>query len=149
MGVRQIMAGTMLVLLAGCSAVVPLQEPKLQVVGVELLRGDLLRQELRVRMRVQNPNDRQLPVRSITYEVQLGGEAFAHGESESDFLVPANGETEFDVSVTANAAAAVLKLIGSGRNLDTVDYRISGKVALSSGMFRNIPFDQKGTLNLK
>lgn len=139
----------MLVMLGACSAVVPLQEPKLQVVGVELLRGDLLRQELRVRMRVQNPNDRQLPVRSITYEVQLGGEPFAHGESERDFLVPANGETEFDVSVTANAAAAVLKLVGSGRKLDTVEYRIAGKVALSSGLFRNIPFDQNGTLNLK
>lgn len=149
MGVRQILAGITLAALAACSAVVPLQEPKLQVVGVELLRGDLLRQELRVRMRVQNPNDRQLPVRSITYEVQLGGEPFAHGESERDFLVPANGETEFDVSVTANAAAAVLKLVGSGRKLDSVDYRINGKVSLSSGMFRNIPFDQKGTLDLK
>jgi LEA14-like dessication related protein len=149
MGVRRILAGAMLVMLGACSAVVPLQEPKLQVVGVELLRGDLLRQELRVRMRVQNPNDRQLPVRSITYEVQLGGEPFAHGESERDFLVPANGETEFDVSVTANAAAAVLKLVGSGRKLDAIEYRIAGKVALSSGMFRNIPFDQKGTLNLK
>lgn len=149
MGVRRILAGAMLVMLGACSAVVPLQEPKLQVVGVELLRGDLLRQELRVRMRVQNPNDRQLPVRSITYEVQLGGEPFAHGESERDFLVPANGETEFDVSVTANAAAAVLKLVGSGRKLDTVEYRIAGKVALSSGLFRNIPFDQNGTLNLK
>lgn len=149
MGVRQIAAGAMLATLGACSAVVPLQEPKLQVVGVELLRGDLLRQELRVRMRVQNPNARELPVRSITYEVQLGGEAFAHGESERDFLVPANGETEFDVSVTANAAAAVLKLVGSGRKLDNVDYRIAGKVALASGLFRNIPFDQKGTLNLK
>jgi LEA14-like dessication related protein len=149
MGVRRILAGAMLVMLGACSAVVPLQEPKLQVVGVELLRGDLLRQELRVRMRVQNPNDRQLPVRSITYEVQLGGEPFAHGESDRDFLVPANGETEFDVSVTANAAAAVLKFLGSGRKLDAVEYRIAGKVALSSGLFRNIPFDQKGTLNLK
>jgi len=149
MGVRQVLASAALVSLGACSAVVPLQEPKLQVVGVELLRGDLLRQELRVRMRVQNPNDRQLPVRSITYEVQLGGEPFAHGESDRDFLVPANGETEFDVSVTANAAAAVLKLVGSGRKLDAVEYRITGKVALSSGLFRNIPFDQKGTLNLK
>ena len=38
-------------------------------------------------------------------------------------IVPALGATEFDVSVTANAAAAVLRLLGSGRKLDAVEYQ--------------------------
>lgn len=133
-------------LLAAC-AYTKLQQPELSVVGVELISGDLLRQELRVRMRVYNPNDRQLPVRSVNYEVQLAGRAFAHGESMGDFVIPAQGETDFDVNVTANAAGALLRLLGSSGQGDP-EYRLSGEVKLSSGMLRSIPFDHSGTLRL-
>lgn len=146
---RSFVACLLLALACGCVVGPRFKEPQLDVVDVEMLKGDLLRQELRVRMRVQNPNNRELPVRGIEYQVQVAGEAFAHGESERDFVVPANGEAQFDVSVTANAAAALLRLLGSGRKLDAVDYQITGKVMLAKGMLRNIPFDQKGTLKLR
>ncbi len=148
MGIRLLAAGLVLALLAGCAAA-RFKEPHLDVVNIEMLRGDLLRQELRVRMRVQNPNDRALPVRGITYQVHLAGEPFAHGESQRDFIVPANGETEFDVGVTANAASTVLRLLGNGRRLDNVEYRISGKVSLASGILRNLPFEEKGEIKLR
>ena len=137
-----------LLLAGGCALVPSFKEPELDVVDVQMLRGDLLQQELRVRMLVRNPNDRALAVRRIQYEVQVAGEAFAHGESERDFNVPANGETRFDVGVTANAAAAVLRLLSGGRR-DAVDYRITGKVTLASGVVRSIPFDEKGEFRLR
>ena len=139
----------LVILLAGGCALVPaFKEPQLDVVDVQLLRGDLLQQELRVRMLVRNPNDRALAVRRVEYEVKVAGEAFAHGESERDFNVPANGETQFDVGVTANAAAMVLRLLGGGRR-DAVDYQITGKVTLASGLVRSIPFDEKGEFRLR
>jgi LEA14-like dessication related protein len=124
-----------------------LEQPTLSVVSVEFVKGDLLSQQLRVRMRVQNPNARELPVRGITYEVELAGKAFAHGDSVSEFVVPANGGAEFDVNVTANAASALLRLLGGSE--DKPAYRIFGKVRLASGLVRNIPFDHKGVLNLR
>lgn len=136
------------VVLAGC-AYSHLEKPKLEVLDVQLLKGDLLQQQLKLRMRVQNPNDRELPVRGITYELAVAGEAFAHGESERDFVVPALGSAEFDVNVTANAATALLKILGGGRRLESVDYRLTGKVALSSGMLRSIPFDETGKIHLR
>jgi len=145
---RLVAALLMLAALTGC-AYAHLEKPKLEVVDMQLLKGDLLQQQLKLRMRVLNPNDRQLPVAGITYELVVAGEAFAHGESERDFLVPALGSAEFDVNVTANAATALLKILAGGRKLETVDYRLTGKVALSSGMLRSIPFDQKGTINLR
>ena len=142
---------TALVLLAGLAgcAYARLEKTTLQVVDVQMLKGDLLQQQLKLRMRVQNPNDRELPVAGITYELAVAGEAFAHGESERNFIVPALGSAEFDVNVTANAATALLKILAGGRKLETVDYRLTGKVALSSGMLRSIPFDQKGVVNLR
>ena len=145
---RLMAALLMLAALAGC-AYSHLEKPRLEVVDVQLLKGDLLQQQLRLRMRVQNPNNRQLPVAGINYDLAVAGEAFAHGESERDFIVPALGSAEFDVNVTANAATALLKILAGGRKLDTVDYRLTGKVALSSGMLRSIPFDQKGIINLR
>jgi LEA14-like dessication related protein len=133
-----------------CSSMLPkLEAPQLQVVKVDVLKSDFLQQELRVRMRVDNPNDRVLPVRGITYEMEVAGEPFAHGESDKNFEVPALGSTEFDVSVTANAAGALLKLVSSGRKLDAVDYRMVGKVSLASGLIRSVPFEKKGTFRLR
>ncbi|MEO8315850.1 MAG: LEA type 2 family protein [Pseudomonadota bacterium] len=135
-------------LAGGCSLVPKFKQPQLDVVEVRMLRGDLLQQELRVGMRVQNPNDRDLNVRSIQYEVRVAGEAFAHGESDRDFTVPARGEARFDLGVTANAAAALLRLLGGGR-LEAIDYQITGKVTLASGLVRSIPFDEKGQFSLR
>ena len=147
MRIRVLAAAAALALLAACS-VLRLEPPRLQVMEVSLLRGDLLRQQLRVKMRVHNPNDVELPVRGITYEVQLAGETFANGESSRDFLVPALGSSEFDLDVTANAAAAVLRMLGSREQGDPV-YRVLGKVRLAKGMIKTIPFDHSGTLKLR
>jgi LEA14-like dessication related protein len=147
MRIRVLAAAAALALLAACS-VLRLEPPRLQVMEVSLLRGDLLRQQLRVKMRVHNPNDVELPVRGITYEVQLAGETFANGESSRDFLVPALGSSEFDLDVTANAAAAVLRMLGSREQGDPA-YRVLGKVRLAKGMIKTIPFDHSGTLKLR
>lgn len=139
-----------LVLLASCSGLVPkLEAPQLQVVGVELQRADLLSQQLRVRMRVTNPNDRALPVRAITYQVEVAGEPFAQGESERSFDVPALGSTEFDLGMKANAAGVLLRLLGSGQRTDALDYRLTGRVQLASGLLRSVPFEEKGSINLR
>ena len=149
MGLRKWMPVAVLLLAAGCGGITNLKAPELNVVDVKLLGGDLSGQQLRVRMRVTNPNDRELPVKGITYRMEVGGEQFASGESESSFVVPALGTTEFDMSMNADMAGAVFRLLGSGRKLDTVDYRLSGKVSLSSGMLRSVPFDQKGSFKLR
>jgi LEA14-like dessication related protein len=134
---------------AGCSTLgYKFEAPQLTVVQVQLVKGDLLQQNLRVRLHVRNPNRRELPVSSITYDLEVAGEKFAHGESERDFVVPALGETEFDVSVTANAAGVLLRLATGGVRGDALDYRLFGKVNLKSGLLRSLPFEQRGKVNL-
>ena len=135
--------------LSGCSLFVPkLQAPTLSVVGVDLLKSDLWEQHLKVRMHVENPNDRTLPVKGLSYTMDLSGQEFASGESGASFIVPARGEAEFDMSVTANMAGALFKILGNG-NGGQIDYRIRGKVSLSEGLLRSIPFEQRGTFKLK
>lgn len=140
------------VALAGCAALRPkLETPRLSIVGVEVLDSGLWEQRLKVRMRVQNPNERALPVRGLSYTLELEGTDVAQGVSAEGFAVPAFGEAEFDMNVTAHAAAALLRLLMGGEKSlgEAIDYRLVGKVSLASGILRSIPFEEKGSFRLQ
>jgi LEA14-like dessication related protein len=141
---RRVLIALLILGLSGCSLFVPkFERPRLSVVGVQLLKSDLFHQELRVRMRVQNPNDRSLPVAGIVYQLDVEGQELAHGMSGDRFVVPALGEAEFDMSVSANMANMLFKLLT--RNSTQAEYHVYGKISLSAGLLRSIRFDDKGT----
>ena len=137
------------VALSGCALFVPkLQTPNLAIVDVEVLRANFLEQQLRVRMRVDNPNDRSLPIKGLSYTVYLGGQEFATGVSDASFVVPALGTAEFNMDVTANAAGALFGILSKPRG-QGIDYHMKGRVDLSRGLLRSIPFEQSGTFTLR
>lgn len=138
-------------LLGACSALAPkLEAPHLSIVNVELLSGTVWEQRLRVHLRVENPNDRALPVSSLVYTIEVAGQELAHGAANDSFVVPAGGETEFATDVTANVAGALVAILGRGGNSNqAVDYRITGKVTLAGGLVRSIPFEHSGTFKLQ
>ena len=140
------------VLLSACAAQTKLEAPNLSVVNMEMLESSLFTQRLKVRVRVQNPNDVELPVKGVSAKLEIAGEKFASGVSANSFVVPAFGESEFDLMVDASMARTLLGMMGKGggaKAMESLDYRITGKVSLSSGMIRSIPFDETGTFNLK
>jgi len=139
------------VLLGGCSLFVPkLETPQLSVVNVELQKSDLWEQRMKVRMRVVNPNDRPIPVKGLTCSLEVQGEELAHGVSGASFNVPALGEAEFDMNMTANMASALIKLFGRGNSFgDQIEYRVKGRLSLSEGLLRSIPFEDKGSFRLR
>lgn len=141
----------LLATLTACSALVPkLEKPSLSIVNVELLKTDMFEQRLKVRMHVLNPNDRALPIKGLSYALEVAGEPFAQGVSGGSFVVPAMGEAEFDMNVTANMAATIMKLMSrSGGIGDQVDYRMKGKISLSEGFLRSIPFEEHGSFKLR
>ena len=138
-----------LLALSGCSLFVPkLQAPHLTVVGVELQKGALWQQKLRVRMHVENPNDRALPIKGITYTLDVNGQEFAHGESAASFVVQPLGEAEFDMNMTANMAGTIISLLSHGTDAN-VEYHLAGRISLSEGLMRSVRFDQRGTFRLQ
>jgi LEA14-like dessication related protein len=124
-----------------------LETPRVSFVGLKPLEASLFAQRLEVRLRVQNPNSLALPVKGLEIDVELAGEQFAHGISAREFTVPANGEAEFDMIITANAATALIRILGGDReSRAAIPYRLKGKLSTRLGMLRSIPFDQSGTL---
>lgn len=137
------------VALSGCALFVPkLQTPSLSIVDIEVVKANFLQQRLQVRMRVENPNDRSLPIQGLSYTVYLSGQEFATGVSDASFVVPALGTAEFNMDVTANAAGAIFAILSKPRG-QGIDYHMKGRVELSHGWLRSIPFEQSGSFMLR
>jgi LEA14-like dessication related protein len=138
-----------ILLFTGCTAAFKWQAPKLSVASMKVQSADIFSQRLVVHMRVMNPNDRELPIKGITYRIEVNDAELAQGLTDTPFVVPAMGEAEFDVQVTANLATALSQFLTRRGSTDTLDYRLIGSVALSSGFLRHIPFDERGSVKLK
>jgi len=137
----------LLVFLAGCSLVAPkFAKPQISVASIELKGGNFLQQKFLVKLNVQNPNDRSLPVTSLHVELNVAGERIASGASSRAFVVPAHGETQFDMDITANVALALLKLAGrQDQHADSIDYEMTGGASLDLPFLRDLPFHQNGS----
>lgn len=137
------------VTLGACSSLAPkLQTPRLTVVNVAMTSGDIFSQSFLVHLNVQNPNDRELPIKGIDYKLFLQGDSFAEGVTTAPFVVPALGEKEFDLTVRTNFVSSLGRLLTRLNGKRTVDYVIEGKVMLESGMIRKIPFRESGSVDL-
>lgn len=147
--VRALLLASVTVWAGGCASTLKLEPPQLTVVSMQMQTADLFSQRMLVHMRVVNPNTRELPVKSIHYRIEVGGADLAQGVADQPFVVPAMGEAEFDVQVTANLASALSQILGRKGSRDSLDYRLVGTVALSSGFLRRIPFDERGSVKLK
>lgn len=150
MSVR-ILAAISLLILAACAGTgARLQTPELSFVRMRTVEASLFEQKLELRLRVRNPNSLGLPVRGLEVDVELAGEHFAHGVSAREFTVPAQGEAEFDMLVTANAANALFRLAtGDRQSREQVSYTLRGKLTTRLGISRTIPFEESGTLPLR
>ena len=136
---------------AACSLVAPhFEKPILSVAGIELVGGNLLQQNFLVKFNVQNPNDRALPVTGLHAELNVLGERVASGVVDRAFVVPAQGSSQFDMTIRANLALVLLKLKSStDKHSDGVDYELTGVASIDLPFLREVPFQQRGVFSLK
>ena len=132
-----------------CSLVAPtFEKPNLSVVSIELVSGNLLQQNFLVKLNIQNPNDRALPVNGLHAELNVAGERLASGVSNRAFVVPALGATDFDMTITANVALALLKLTQrTDPQSDSIDYEVTGAASVDLPFLRSVPFHQRGSFS--
>jgi LEA14-like dessication related protein len=139
-----------LITVASCAALAPkLETPTFSVLGVQMTSGDMFSQLFKVRVKVENPNDIEVPVKSIDYTLFLMGDRFGEGATDHSFVLPARGEAEFDMLLTTNFMSAMGRLVSrmGGNKLENVEYEVAGTLHLDKGFVRNIPFNHKGLVN--
>ncbi len=135
---------------AACSLVTPaFVKPTVSVAQIEFLCCNLFKKNFLVKLNIQNPNDRVLPVTGLHVELNIAGGRLASGVSNKPFVVPAHGDTDFDVTVTANMALALLKLgQPSDGNSRAIDYDLSGAASIDLPFLHDFPFKQHGSFRM-
>jgi LEA14-like dessication related protein len=145
---KLLLAAALSLCLIGC--VPKFTRPNVSVINVQLKSGNILQQTFAVKLNVQNPNDRALPVKGLHLELSSGGEQIASGVSDHAFVVPPFGESEFDMTVKANIAMVLLKLSQKAdQNADSIDYEVSGAANIDLPFLSEVPFQQRGSFSLK
>jgi LEA14-like dessication related protein len=149
--VKRLLPVSVVLCLAACTLLTPkFTRPNVSVVSVEMRSGNLLQQNFAVKLNIQNPNDRALPVSGLHVELNVGGEQIASGVSDRAFVVPALGESEFDMTIKANMALALLKLANKmDQQSDSIDYDLTGAASIDLPFLRDLPFHQTGSFSLK
>jgi LEA14-like dessication related protein len=135
-------------LLCAC-AIMQLKAPDITPTSVELVDAQITEQRFKVGLHVQNPNDRALPIKSVSCALQVEGVEVGHGESDAPFNVPAHGDSDFDMIVTTNLGMSVpnlaMRLFRGGQ---LPSYRLSGTVNPDITLLPPIPFSKSGQLTL-
>jgi len=136
-------------LFAAC-ALTKMQAPAIALVSVELTDVQIDKQRFKVRLHVQNPNDRALPIKSVSCTLQVEGVEVGRGESAEPFSVPAHGETDFDMLVSTNLATSVPNLLlRVVQRRDLPAYHLSGWVNPDATLLPPVPFAKSGQITLQ
>ncbi|HLN50380.1 MAG TPA: LEA type 2 family protein [Steroidobacteraceae bacterium] len=138
---------TLALLLCVAACTPKFERPIITVASIEMQHGNLLQQEFQVKFHIQNPNDRALPVKGLHAELSIGGDRIASGVSNRAFVVPPLGDADFDMTITANMAMALLKL--ANQHTDSIDYEVTGAASLDLAFLNDLPFHQNGSFSLK
>ncbi len=137
-----------LILFGGCAGVPAYSDPpRVSLTDLKPLGMTLFEQRYLLRLRIQNPNPAELPIRGMNYEVYLNGEKFAYGVSSQAVTVPAFGEKVVEVEVISTLLDIVEQIRGWKPGQQKLTWRISGGLKIEN-LPGSVPFDYEGQLDL-
>lgn len=137
-----------LVLLQGCTGLQARDPLQVFLVGVEPMEGAGMELRMRVKLRVQNPNDAPLQYDGVAVRMDVQGRAFATGVSDVAGSVPRFGESlvEVPVSIPLFRIAGQALALAMKQQGDKLGYELSGR--LSGPGLRALRFRSKGEFSL-
>jgi LEA14-like dessication related protein len=146
---RLLLIFALLATVSGCSALRPeLEAPRLAIVHVAMTSADIFNQQFRLRVNAQNPNKRELKIKGLDYTLFLEGDGFAEGMLNKPFTIPAEGETDFDMTVKTNFVSGIGRLLSRLNGRTQVNYTLQGKLLTDIRFLKKIPFEETGSVNL-
>ena len=137
-------------LLAGCATLSGIKEkPQITVADIELKNAGLLENAFTVVLRVMNPNNVAIDVKSVTCDLSLNGREFARGVAESGARLEPYSSTLVPVDVyssTVDMAGALARMLRLGmRGDDAARYALEGTAVVAvRGFDVKVPFKSEG-----
>lgn len=138
--------------LSGCATSLEnlVSSPKVALSDVEIMGLGFKSQTFLLSFDVSNPNSFSLPVSGVSYGIKLDGQRFASGQTPSKFSVPANGETQFAISVELDlmqTAPRILSIVRQG-DREKIDYELQGELAIDIPFTPPVSYHSTGTIRV-
>jgi LEA14-like dessication related protein len=140
-----------LMAIAGCAGVgKQLDPPRISLANIRVQEVTGLETAFEIQMRVFNTNDIDLNIKGISAELEINGQPFATGVSNTPVKIPSYG-TEL-VSITVySSVIKMFKSVYGLKDSEELKYRLKGKVRVSGSnmMSTSLPFESEGQVTLK
>ncbi|TNF32901.1 MAG: hypothetical protein EP312_10560 [Gammaproteobacteria bacterium] len=135
------------VAITGCSQLFyQYEDPKVDLVGLELLPSQSINPGFRLTLQLTNPNDRPLPISGLYYEVSIEGHDIAAGSFNEPLDLPAYGRQ----TITSDVRTSLLGSINLISDLahkprNQINYALSAKISVG-GWSLPIRIQRSGTV---
>lgn len=139
----------LLLLIGGCADFPygTIEPPQVFLSDIRLDSVRLLEQRYRLELRVQNPNDVDLPIGGMNYRLSLNGEEFATGVSNRSWTLPAYGEQVITIELVSDLGRVLEQFRRLEKRGGAVDYDLTGGIQLGR-RGPELPFRTAGRLQL-
>lgn len=148
---RKFTLGAVACFAAGCASTgITVEKPGVSLRNVEVAKIDLDHQTFVLDFDVINPNPFPLPIRSVSYGVELDGFRFASGETLGEFTVPANSDSHFEITVDVDlmrTAPQLMFIVRDGIHRD-IPYALEGRFAIDVPFANPVSFRNEGSIRL-
>ena len=121
------------------------EPPEVYVTGISPTGGGLLEQKIRVGLRIENPNNFELQMTGIEFDLDLNGRPFARGMGSHEVTLPRLESTELSVRATTTVIELLRQITGL-QNLEDVGYAIRGRLYLDDAAVESLPFERSTRL---
>jgi LEA14-like dessication related protein len=137
--------------LTGCTALF-FKQPDISLAGITVMDVSWAGQRLLVRLRIDNPNNYDLPIDRVVYDLDVNGQPFVTGESMQAVRIPRLGSAILEVTAVTDVASTLRQMVerATARPPDftkKVQYHLRGTVIAGNGDYR-VPFERHGEVDL-
>lgn len=132
--------------LSACATLPPgAQAPRVSLADVSLRSLGLLEQRFELELDLVNPNDFDLKIEGLDFELEVNGRPFAKGISRVTTLLPAGSTTPMRVTAVTQSKdwLTQMKSLSADVLKEGMPYRVHGRVK-TGGLARWLPFEHMG-----
>ncbi|MBS1209861.1 MAG: hypothetical protein H6R19_2259 [Proteobacteria bacterium] len=120
-------------------------KPEVSLADVRLAGGNLLQPKIKLQLRVKNPNATEIGLERVEFDLLVGDNVFASGQSTTPVTIPKQGEAMVELDARTQLLALLSRLPGLIDSEGLLHYRLKGEAQIRR--YGKAPFDHAGVLD--
>jgi LEA14-like dessication related protein len=145
----RLLMGLITLVFTACSTLPrDIEPPRMNIVNIAPKDIAIFEQRYDVQLRILNPNDADLGIKGMRFDIELNDQEFASGMSGQKVTVPRFGSEVVNVEVTSGLSSLVRQVEQMNKTgMNKIRYRIKGTAFVESPGNYKAPFDEKGEID--